>query len=125
MNNEINKGEKLEALCQILLDNDWKESPDIFMKNSRCFFKKFEALAECNTNGKGNGIQVCVSVSNYRAYDHDTQSVEVNISAEHKDESWIEIKNYGVIIVPENIEEVNKLAGRLVKTWETFASSKL
>lgn len=112
--------EKLSQLSGDLLNSGWKESPGQFKEHSRCFFKFYPTIIECNLNSKGRGIQICVCVTDYKIREYHLQGVSIDLAGEHKDDSWIKIENYAIKEI--SLENIEKLIPRLIKSWEAFAT---
>jgi len=99
-----------------LLENGWRECPDQFRPNDRCFYRSFDTPTRCHGNDDKPGIQVCIFVSNIRG----TESMELELCAGLKDETWLKVLNYGL---PADIESVVALIPRLLAIWESANSA--
>ena len=102
---------------QHLKNEGWIESPNRLKPTSRCFYKRFDTPTRCNLNNGKAGIQVVINVSQWEG----RESFEIEICGEAKDESWIQMLNYGYIV---SIEDGLKTIPRLVAMWEVFANYK-
>ncbi len=111
------QAQSLEEVCAQFIALGWKEYPDQFKKDSRCFAKRFDTPTCCYLNDDKNGIQVCASVSQF--LDH-APSIEIDICGSLKDGSWVELLNYGL---PKTVPEVMALVPRLLSVWESANAS--
>jgi hypothetical protein len=102
---------------QYLENEGWIESCNRFKPTSRCFYKRFDTPTRCNLNDDKAGIQVAINVSQWEG----RESFEIEICGEAKDESWIQMLNYGYIV---SIEEGLKTISRLIAMWEVFTNYK-
>ena len=104
-----------DSIPALLLSDGWKEYPDQFRKYARCFFKRFETPTRCACNNDKEGMQVCVSVSEYDG----RASYEIDLHGELPDETWIKLQNHGM---PNDIKAGLATIPRLLATWEFIAS---
>jgi len=102
---------------QHLKNEGWIEYPNRFKPHARCFYKRFDTATRCNCNDNKAGIQVAINLSQWEG----RESFEIELCGEAKDESWIQVLNYGYIV---GIEEGLKTIPRLVAMWEVFANYK-
>jgi hypothetical protein len=99
---------------EYLQQNGWTEFPDQFRSYARCFAKRFHTPTRCNCNDDKRGIQVVIAVSNYNG-----TNCEMDICGELPDETWIQLKNYGM---PDDITKTISMIPRLLAAWETMAT---
>lgn len=105
-----------EEICNYLLNDGWKEFPDVFRKESRNFAKHFETETPCFGNDRQGEIQVVISVSTWNG----SSSYEIELCGEGKDGTWFKVLNYAL---PENIEDGIKLIPRMLAAWEVLANN--
>ena len=92
------------------LENEgWKEYPDHFRNYARFFYKRFDTATRCNGNDDKPGMQVKIAVSEHA----ERTSLELELCAGLKDETWLRIHNYSV---PNTVEEATKLIPR--RGWQ-------
>jgi hypothetical protein len=108
----------MSNIIQYLQDNGWKEYPDRLRSQTRCFYKRFDTPTRCHCNDDKDGISVCAGVSNW---DGGSQSVELDITGELPDESWIQLKGYGFKRDPD-INTIIASIPRLLAAWEVLAN---
>jgi len=94
-----------------LVNNGWKESPNITRKYSRCFYKRFDTPSCCFENNDKPGVQLQIAVSTWQ----DTSSMELELCAGLPDGTWLALLNYGL---PHTVEAVEKLIPRMLHMWE-------
>jgi hypothetical protein len=94
--------------------NGWKEYPNQFKDQARCFYKRFKTPTRCKCNDKP-GMQVELTVSTWKG---GPESYELELNGELGDETWVKLMNYAL---PNDIESVLKLIPRLVAIWEAAA----
>lgn len=112
------KGQGLPTLpCSLLLSQGWREYPDRFRNTSRCFYKRHDTPTRCRCNDDKEGMQVCISVSEYEG----KTSYELDLAGELPDGTWIKLQNYGM---PEDIHEGLAKIPRLLTAWESLANVK-
>lgn len=98
-----------------LIENGWKEYPDPFRKYARCFYKRIQTPTRCSGNDDKDGIQVCLSVSEYGG----RESIELEICAGLKDETWIKLLSYSL---PGGVDAALAAIPRMIATWEFMAN---
>jgi hypothetical protein len=98
--------------CSALLADGWREYPDQFKKYARCFYKRFDTPTRCAGNDDKPGVQIQISVSENDGW----VSMEMDLCAGLKDETWLAIKNYSL---PKTVNEVTALIPRLLAVWES------
>lgn len=102
------------ALCSMrLLADGWCEYPNQFRKYARCFYKRFDTPTVCSGNSDKPGMQIEIAVSDGYA---GGVSMEMELCAGLKDETWLKIQNYSL---PKTVEEVTTLIPRLLAMWES------
>lgn len=106
------------SACSLLERDGWKECPDQFRKNSRCFYKRFDTPTRCRCNDDKVGIQVCVAVSHHGKW----WSYEIDLHGELPDGTWIKLHNHGM---PPTIEAGLATIPRLLATWEFIAANTI
>ena len=104
-----------EETCNLLIADGWREYPDQFRKESRCFYKRFDTPTRCFGNSDKNGIQIQCSVSQFREF----VSYELEIVAGLSDETWFTLHNYSL---PKDVRDGLKLIPRMLNAWETVAN---
>ena len=104
-------------LYRDLLADCWREYPNQFRKHARCFYKRFDTATRCHGNYDKPGMQIQISVSEHEG----RASMELELCAELKDETWLTIHNYAL---PKTVEEVTALIPRMLAVWES-ANEKL
>jgi hypothetical protein len=98
-----------------LVKDGWKEYPNQFRSYSRSFYKKFETPTRCFGNDDRPGIQIEIAVG-----EHNGQiSMEIELCAGVKDETWFKIQNYAV---PNTLERAVLLIPRMLAAWELVAN---
>lgn len=114
MQTDSQKSETPAALCSMrLLADGWREYPNQFRKYARCFYKRFDTPSVCNGNSDKPGVQIEIAVSDGYA---GGVSMEMELCAGLKDETWLKIQNYSL---PKTVEEVTALIPRLLAMWES------
>jgi hypothetical protein len=114
MKTDIQQSETPAALCSMrLLADGWREYPNQGRKYARCFYKNFETPTRCHGNDERPGVQIEISVSDGYA---GGVSMEMELRAGLKDETWLNIQNYAL---PKTVEAVTALIPRLLAMWET------
>jgi len=103
---------------QYLQDDGWREYPDQLRKQTRCFYKRFDTPTRCHCNDDKEGLQVCAGVS---TWDDGRESVELDIAGELPDESWIQLKGYG-LDRNADIKAILASVPRLLAAWEVLAN---
>jgi hypothetical protein len=102
------------ALCSMrLLADGWREYPNQFKKYARCFYKRFDTPTRCHGNDDKPGAQIEIAVSYGYA---GGVSMEIELCAGLKDETWLKIQNYSL---PKTVDEVTELIPRLLAMWES------
>ena len=101
-----------EQICDELLADKWREYPNQFKKYARCFYKQLDTPTRCSGKDDKAGIQIQISVSDGFAGE---ASLEMELCAGLKDETWLIIHNYSL---PKTVEEVTALIPRMLATWE-------
>jgi hypothetical protein len=104
----------MKTPIEYLQQNGWTEFPDQFRTHARCFAKRFETPTRCNCNDDKRGMQVVIAVSN-----RDGKNCEIDICGELPDETWMQLKNYGM---PDDIENTVAKIPRLLIAWEAMAN---
>ena len=118
MQTDIQQTETPAALCSMrLLADGWREYPNQFRKYARCFYKQFDTPSVCSGNSDKPGVQIEISVSDGYA---GGVSMEMELRAGLKDETWLKIQNYSL---PKTVEEVTALIPRLLAMWESAAAT--
>ena len=113
MQTDIQQPETPAALCSMrLLADGWREYPNQFRKYARCFYKRFDTPTRCHGNDDKAGMQIQVSVSEHEG----RASMELELCAGLKDETWLTIHNYAL---PKTVEEVTALIPRMLAVWES------
>lgn len=116
MNTEIETPERIEATpavaCMELFADGWREFPDQFKKYARCFYKRFDTPTRCHGNDDKPGVQVTIAVSELNGW----MSMEMELCAGLKDETWLKIQNYAL---PKTVKEVTALVPRMLAIWES------
>ena len=106
-------GEEQAALCSSdLLADGWREYTDQFKKYARCFYKRFDTPTRCHGNDDKSGVQVMIAVSVMETW----MSMEMELCAGLKDETWMKIQNYAL---PKTVKEVTALIPRMLAVWES------
>lgn len=100
------------VVCKELLADGWHEYPDQFKKYARCFYKRFDTPTRCAGNDDKPGVQIQIAVSELDGW----MSMEMDLCAGLKDETWLAIKNYSL---PKTVKEVTALIPRLLAVWES------
>ena len=114
MQTDIQQSETPAALCSMrLLADGWREYPNQFRKSARCFYKRFDTPSVCRGNADKPGMQIEIAVSDGYA---GGVSMEMELCAGLKDETWLKIQNYSL---PKTAEEVTALIPRLLAAWES------
>ncbi|NBS69448.1 hypothetical protein EBT31_11130 [bacterium] len=114
MQTDIQQSETPAALCSMrLLADGWREYPNQFKKYARCFYKRFDTPTVCSGNSDKPGMQIEVAVSDGYA---GGVSMEMELCAGLKDETWLKIHNYSL---PKTVEEVTALIPRMLAIWES------
>lgn len=103
--------------CEKLINEGWREYPDQFRKDSRCFFKWYETPTRCACNDNKSGMQICFAMSEYE----DVESIEVDICGELPDGTWIKIMQYGL---PKDLDECLAVIPRMLAIWEAITNYK-
>ena len=103
-----------QSACNGLLADGWREYPDQFKKDARCFFKRFDTPTRCSGNDDKAGVQIQISVSDFNG----SVSLELELCAGLKDETWVKIQNYAL---PRNAKEVIALIPRILVMWESIS----
>lgn len=98
--------------CMELLADGWREFPDQFKKYARCFYKRFDTPTRCHGNDDKPGVQVTIAVSELDGW----MSMEMELCAGLKDETWLKIQNY---VLPKTVKEVTALVPRMLAVWES------
>lgn len=106
----------MEIACNELEADGWREYPNQFRKDARCFYKRFDTPTRCDGNDDKPGMQIEIAVS---AGFKDGISMEMELCAGLKDKSWLKIQNYAL---PTTVNEVIALIPRMLSIWE--AASK-
>ena len=101
-----------EQICDELLADKWREYPNQFKKYARCFYKQLDTPTRCIGNDDKPGVQIQISVSELE----ERITMEMELCAGLKDETWLIIHNY---ILPKTVEEVTALIPRMLATWES------
>lgn len=104
-----------EEMCNVLLADGWREYPDQFKKESRCFYKRFDTPTRCHGNSDKRGIQIQCSVSEFREH----SSYELEIIAGLPDDTWFRLQNYSL---PNDIRDGLNLIPRMLHVWETASN---
>jgi hypothetical protein len=104
----------LQSACNDLLADGWHECPDQFKKYARCFYKRFNTPTRCSGNDDKQGVQIEIAVSEFNG----SVSMELELCAGLKDETWVKIKNYAL---PRTVEEVTALIPRILVMWESIS----
>jgi hypothetical protein len=102
-------------IYETLIKQGWKESTNQFKKYARCFYKRFETPTSCALNQGKVGIQIEVSVSEWKG----AESCELELGGELADGTWMRLHNHGL---PRDIDTVLSLIPRMLMVWE--ASNK-
>ena len=102
-------------VCNELSAAGWREYPNQFNAYSRCFYKQHETPTRCHGNQDKPGVQLQISVSEIAG----RTSMELDLCAGLKDETWLTLKNYSL---PATVKEVTALIPRLLAAWESFAT---
>jgi len=105
-----------DSRCLALIADGWKEYPNQFRKQDKCFFKRFNTPTKCHGNSEKSGIQIQISVSEFQEH----SSMEMELIGELKDGTWVELLNYSL---PATVDEVTALIPRILAIWEA-ANSK-
>ena len=105
------------VVCSDLLADGWREYPNQFRKYARCFYKRFDSPTRCHGNGDKPGVQIQISVSEHEG----RASMELELCAGLKDETWLTIHNYAL---PKTVKDVTVLIPRMLAVWES-ANSQL
>ena len=95
-----------------LLAAGWREYPNQFKKYARCFYKRFDTPTRCHGNDDKPGVQVMIAVSVMETW----MSMEIELCAGLKDETWLKIQNYAL---PKTVKEVTALIPRMLAAWES------
>lgn len=95
---------------QLVMDG-WREYPNQFKKYSRCFYKRFATATRCHRNDDKPGVQIELSVCEHE----ERISVEIELTAGLKDETWLKLGNY---CLPNNLAQAYMLIPRLLHIWE-------
>jgi len=95
-----------------LLANGWREYPNQFRKYARCFYKQFNTPTCCHGNNNKPGVQIRISVSEHEG----RTSMELELCAGLKDETWLRIHNYAL---PKTVKDVTALIPRMLTMWES------
>jgi hypothetical protein len=103
-----------QSACNGLLADGWREYPDQFKNYARCFFKRFDTPTRCSGNDDKPGVQIQIAVSEFNG----SVSMELEICAGLKDETWVKIQNYAL---PKTAKEVTSLIPRLLVMWESIS----
>lgn len=101
-----------------LLADGWREFPDQFKKYARCFYKCFDTPTRCHGNDDKPGVQVTIAVSELDG----RMSMEMELCAGLKDETWLKIQNYAL---PKTVKEVTALVPRMLAVWESANTQAL
>ena len=113
MESDIQQLKTPATLCSMrLLADGWSESPNQFRKYARCFYKRFDTPTLCSGNSDKPGMQIEIAVSDGFA---GSVSMEMELCAGLKDETWLRIQNYSL---PKTVEEVTALIPRMLAMWE-------
>lgn len=99
-------------VCTDLLADGWREYPDQFKKYARCFYKRFDTPTRCHGNDDKSGVQIMIAVSVMETW----MSMEMELCAGLKDETWLKIQNYAL---PKTVKEVTALIPRMLAVWES------
>ena len=120
MQTDTQQTETPAALCSMrLLADGWREYPNQFRRYARCFYKRFATPTVCSGNSDKPGMQIEIAVSDGYA---GGVSMEMELCAGLKDETWLKIQNYAL---PKTVEEVTELIPRLLAMWESANDIKL
>lgn len=98
--------------CADLLADGWREYRDECKKYARCFYKQFDTPTRCHGNKDKPGVQIQIGVSATEG----SMSMEIELRAGLKDETWLKIHNYAL---PKTVKEVTALIPRLLAIWES------
>ncbi len=101
-----------QSECNGLLDDGWHEYPNQFKTYARCFYKRFDTPSRCNGNDDKLGVQIEIAVSEFCG----GQSIELELCAGLKDETWVKIHNYSL---PKTVKEITDLIPRMLRMWES------
>lgn len=113
MQTDTQQTETPAALCSMrLLADGWREYPNQFRQYARCFYKRFDTPTVCSGNSDKPGMQIEIAVSDGYA---GSVSMEMELCAGLKDETWLKIQNYSL---PKTVEEVTAMIPRLLAMWE-------
>jgi hypothetical protein len=96
---------------ETLLAQNWRECPNQFKKNARCFYKRFETPTRCRCNDDKAGMQLELAVWEHGG----VESCELELSGELSDGTWIHLHNHGL---PKDLDAVLALIPRMLATWE-------
>lgn len=102
---------EFQIYCIVLAAEGWHEYNDATREYARCFAKQYDTPTRCHSNHDKEGVQVMISVS---AFDGRV-SLELELCAALKDETWVKILNYGL---PKNVKEATALIPRMLAAWE-------
>jgi len=103
-----------QSACNGLLADGWREYPDQFKNYARCFLKRFYTPTRCSGNDDKPGVQIQIAVSEFNG----SVSMELELCAGLKDETWVKIQNYAL---PKTAKEVISLIPRLLVMWESIS----
>ena len=106
-----------DSISKRLISEGWKEYPNQFKDYARCFYKRFDTKTICSGNPDKPGIQIEIAVSDGSP---GNTSMEIELCAGLKDQTWIKIQNYGI---PKTVEEVTALIPRMLTMWEAINSN--
>jgi len=104
-----------DPIYLLLLADGWKECPNELRKWARCFYKRFSTPTRCACNHDKDGMQICVSVSEYNRIN----AYEIDLHGELPDGTWVNLHNHGM---PNDLEAGLATIPRLLATWEFIAN---
>lgn len=100
-----------EEMARLLVLGGWREYPNVFKRDARCFYKRFATPARCHCNDDKDGMQVEAAL-----YSRDgAGGIELELCGMLKHGPWLRIQHYAL---PNKVEGALAAIPAMLRAWE-------